>query len=577
MAEKFRLEDLTPEQRAAAERMMYGGKPKAQTPAPQAAPAPVQAQPPTADIPKVKRNIKRLVEQNAPEEDIDAYVASEGVTFEQLKAHKSQPGELSWSEVPGKALGNLGNSAANLAGAIVHPFLHPVDTAQALGNMAYGAGSKVAGAVGVEQDPERKAANEAQLDAVGKFFADRYGSVDGFKRTLAEDPLGVAADLSIVLSGGGAAAARVPGIVGKAGQVVAKAGSAIDPIANAGRAVAGAGKGTAAVLGMTTGAGSMPVEQAFKAGRAGNKVFVENMRGQAPASDTLDMAKSAMSELRSDRSKAYEAGMQSTKADNSFIDFAPVAKAIADGKAKAYFEGVPKSAAAAQTAKELEDLLSQWRQIQSPNANKAAGLDALKQAIGEVRQSTQPGTLSRNIADQVYNSIKGEIVSQVPEYAQAMKGYSQASDEIDDLTKTFSLGDRAAKDTAIRSLTSVTRNNVNTNYGRRTQLMGELAKKQPDLPNAIAGQALNTLSPRGLQGQMTASGAGIAALAANPLAAALLPATSPRLVGEAAYGAGRATSLIDPALLARVLRGSYIASQASQPLVGSQTGDYPTQ
>lgn len=41
------------------------------------------------DLPRIKRNIKRLMEQNAPVEDIDGYIASEGVTLDQLKAHKA--------------------------------------------------------------------------------------------------------------------------------------------------------------------------------------------------------------------------------------------------------------------------------------------------------------------------------------------------------------------------------------------------------------------------------------------------------------------------------------------------------
>lgn len=41
-----------------------------------------------ADLDKIKRNIQRMVDQNAPEGDVDAYVASEGVTPQQLRSHK---------------------------------------------------------------------------------------------------------------------------------------------------------------------------------------------------------------------------------------------------------------------------------------------------------------------------------------------------------------------------------------------------------------------------------------------------------------------------------------------------------
>ena len=41
-----------------------------------------------ADLAKIKRNVARMAAQNAPEEDIDGYIASEGVTFEDLKNYQ---------------------------------------------------------------------------------------------------------------------------------------------------------------------------------------------------------------------------------------------------------------------------------------------------------------------------------------------------------------------------------------------------------------------------------------------------------------------------------------------------------
>lgn len=41
-----------------------------------------------ADLDRVKRNISRMISMNAPESDIDSYISSEGVTLEQVRAHK---------------------------------------------------------------------------------------------------------------------------------------------------------------------------------------------------------------------------------------------------------------------------------------------------------------------------------------------------------------------------------------------------------------------------------------------------------------------------------------------------------
>jgi hypothetical protein len=44
-----------------------------------------------ADLDRVKRNVTRMVSLNAPETDIDSYIASEGATLDQVRAHKATP------------------------------------------------------------------------------------------------------------------------------------------------------------------------------------------------------------------------------------------------------------------------------------------------------------------------------------------------------------------------------------------------------------------------------------------------------------------------------------------------------
>jgi hypothetical protein len=92
------------------------------------------------------------------------------------------------------------------------------------------------------------------------------------------------------------------------------------------------------------------------------------------------------------------------------------------------------------------------------------------------------------------------------------------------------------------------RNNVNTNWGQRLSLAQQLeqAGGRQMLP-ALAGQALSNLAPRGLQG---ASSIPTALLAGSALGSPMIPislaTSSPRLMGEAAYGAGRvAKGLLD--------------------------------
>ena len=45
-----------------------------------------------ADLDKIKRNVAKMASMNAPEEDIDGYIASEGVTIDDVKNHKINSG-----------------------------------------------------------------------------------------------------------------------------------------------------------------------------------------------------------------------------------------------------------------------------------------------------------------------------------------------------------------------------------------------------------------------------------------------------------------------------------------------------
>ena len=120
-----------------------------------------------------------------------------------------------------------------------------------------------------------------------------------------------------------------------------------------------------------------------------------------------------------------------------------------------------------------------------------------------------------------------------------MRDYSTASQQITEIERALSLGDKASKDTAMRKLQSLMRNNVQTNYGNRLSLANQLEQGGGvELLPSISGQALNSWTPRSLSGQI---GGGATALMTmqNPLMAAALPFQSPRFVGSAAYGLGR--------------------------------------
>ena len=72
--------------------------------------------------------------------------------------------------------------------------------------------------------------NEELAIAVGKFFKERYGGLENIKKTFRTDPVGFAADLSIILTGGAMLPARTTGTVGKFSKIIQATGNAIDPL-----------------------------------------------------------------------------------------------------------------------------------------------------------------------------------------------------------------------------------------------------------------------------------------------------------------------------------------------------------
>jgi hypothetical protein len=192
---------------------------------------------------------------------------------------------------------------------------------------------------------------------------------------------------------------------------------------------------------------------------------------------------------------------------------------------------------------QIEDSIVEWKGYNPNQFHTPEGLDALKQRINGVVESIPfEEKTARLAAGKVYNAVKDEIVKQAPVYADTMKRYSEASEQISEIERALSLGKKASADTSMRKLQSLSRNNVQTNYGNRLSLARELEQQGGvSLLPAIAGQSMNTWTPRSLSGQLGAFGTmGLASLTTNPAYAGLLGLQSPKLVGLGAYGLGAA-------------------------------------
>jgi len=149
-----------------------------------------------------------------------------------LSPAKSQ----SWLSAGASAVTHIPESTVEFGKNIAQPFIHPVETAESLGNLGLGVMEKL----GVKSGSE----HEKYADAFGDFLVKRYGSMDAVKNTLATDPVGMAADLSMFLTGGETALVRIPATTGKVAETVGAVGRMVDPLRAGGKlATAGVAAG----------------------------------------------------------------------------------------------------------------------------------------------------------------------------------------------------------------------------------------------------------------------------------------------------------------------------------------------
>jgi hypothetical protein len=294
------------------------------------------------------------------------------------------------------------------------------------------------------------------------------------------------------------------------------------------------------------------LRKAADAGLRGGKTaesFQGAMRGKTEMADVLNDVRANLDEMGKQKAQVYREGMAKVSGDKSVLSFDGIDSAMKSAHEMATFKGVIKNVNAAKKLQEVYDTIGRWKKLNPEEYHTPEGLDALKQNIGGILESIPfEEKTARNAVGNIYNSVKTEISKQAPTYAKTMKGYSDATETIREIERALSAGKQASADTSMRKLQSLMRNNASTNYGNRL----DLAKKMEhqggkEIMPALAGQSLNTITPRGLGGAVAGGlGLGGYAMGGAPLAVPILAAQSPRLMGEAAYYTGKLGGLAKP-------------------------------
>lgn len=482
----------------------------------------------------------------------------------------------------GGFLSNIGPSAGKFFGGLAEAVTSPVQTAKTLIDIPVGAAAKAFPKafefINSLDTPEGQVAAKRAADtasAVGGHYA-RYGSIEGIKKAAYEDPVGVASDLSALLSFGAGAVAKVPALT-QAGFKVARAVPAFQgqaalttmpqqiaaiaqPTANALEAAARytnplqpvssainalvplAGKGAQMAAGIATGVGKEPFSEAFAAGKKGTPEFAQYMRGQASPEQLLDDVRRGLTNMQNDMSAAYATAKTGWAADATPLDFGKVDQAFAKLEANTQHAG--KSLVGKEEASKIAEVravLDEWRA--DPTTHNALGFDALKRRIDAIYPESPKQTQAQRVISGTRNAVKDVITEQIPEYTSAMKGYEESINLIRDIEKGLSAGDKASKTAALQKLQSLAKSKPADKY--RQELISRLEEAGGvSLRPSVAGQALSEITPTGLGRLGAGLGTG-AALLGNTAALGALPLTSPRLVGEMFYGAGKATGKIN--------------------------------
>jgi len=498
-------------------------------------------------------------------------------------------------------------SASNFAGNIASMAAHPIDTAKGVANLVTGVGIKAFNPENVPQIPLGPGVNtrdvlgpvlglarkpyqgiasllnedptvpERTVEALGNVYKERYGGLENIKRTFGEDPIGMAADVSLLFGGAGAGL-RASGLK-QIGGALTDVSKAADPLYQGVKAVGAVSKPAfTSLVGTTTGRGVRPIEEALNA----NTDFLKAYLGKTSEGQVVDKARDALDNIKQARGTTYRARLANLKSAKQEIPIDDI-KSLADSWLSRYdvsiapdgtldfsrssLRGNPTASA------EVKEVYSAVNDYFSDQINKTTNipekiitsqildesskpftktipertivkpgklktpieLDTLKRTISNSYSSTE---ISRVMVTSLEKAVKDKIVKSVPEYAEMTKDYERVTKVANEIERALSLGTRSAADTALRKLT----NAVMEDKAFRRDLLQVLDEAGAgDVSSSVSGALMRPLASKSL-GSMAITGGSLfgGILAGSPKVMLLLPLASPKVVGglSIALGAG---------------------------------------
>ncbi len=345
-----------------------------------------------------------------------------------------------------------------MIGDLANTVLHPVDTAKSL----YGLGSGI-----IQLAIPGEQGNEKLATALGKFYVDRYGSLEKAYISFYNDPVGVAMDASVVLGGAGSLLNKGAGLAtrgaeavslssnaakaGRLGGTLTKASELLDPISLTARGIKGVGAGSKGKIADTLAKES---ENILTRGM-GNPRTLEKAKGVSPI--TMDELFKKYNLY--DRSpEAFQSGFNTAnKEARSLLESAPTSIDTRN-IVKMFDDEISKLAEKAKTSTKdrlaMEELARRKEMflegIQNPNLSTPLINDATKvYDIKSAFQSDLPpssfGQSSQDIGRNkgITRSYK-TLLSGVEQQAQGIKNLGREQSALLNLKKIASSGESRA-------------------------------------------------------------------------------------------------------------------------------------
>jgi hypothetical protein len=471
----------------------------------------------------------------APGFNPDAYLAQSGGGIPGQRRAADMPTQFgrSTAGLLDTAVGNIPSAIVQQVGyAATRPFTTPARATELSQSMAEPLRNPVGRLTGVEQTPEyQQEAGTRLMNFIGQ-------NVNKGAEWIAKKTGLPASDVSNML---GTLSVGAPELIKGAKQLNALA--PVEAVTNAlaqakEKASANVSGAAANLTGSLTGKPGAAFSEAYKAGKTGETSFLENLRGNATPDELLATVKEGVDKIRLDNSAAYQNAKTGWAADKTPLDFNRIDKAYNDIKDSYTVNGKSKIGSAEQKiVDEIGTVLDEWRS--DPTARTALDLDALKQRIDAIYPESPKHTQAQRAVTDVRNAVKDAIVQQAPDYAQAMKNYDTQMTLLRDVTKALGTSDKVAKETAISKIMTTLKSTPSAEF--RRQLVDVLQQQGGvDVLPAVAGQELGQFIPTSGVGRAVAGGGLTAAYYLHhPELAAILPLTSPRLMGEAFYKMGQ--------------------------------------